>query len=210
MNLSLSAILGFLAAYLLGSFPTSYIFTRILKGTDIRESGSKNAGATNVFRVVGKLPGIITLIIDILKGVLAVTLIARFFYPCQLKMEYGFYQFLLGFAAICGHIWPVFLKFRGGKGVAATIGVAMVTAPVILLPSIGVWIAVFMGTGYVSLASILSFAVFPVLAVICGLSFYKILFSVIICSIVVLKHSPNIHRLINGEENKTKIFKVKI
>ena len=194
-------------AYLIGSFPTSYIFARSLRGFDIRQVGSKNAGATNVFRSVGKLAGAATLIIDVVKGVLPVTVIANIFYGFNIDLDYDFYRMLLGLAAICGHVWPVFFKFRGCKGVATTVGVALGVAPLIFLPSFVIWLAVFFMTNYVSLASIIALISFPIIAAIFGQSFYLILFSVIISSLSVYKHSTNISRLLKGEENKTVIFK---
>jgi acyl phosphate:glycerol-3-phosphate acyltransferase len=200
-------ILSVFAAYLIGSFPTSYIMGRLVKGIDVREAGSKNAGATNVLRTVGKIPALITLIVDILKGFLVVTVVADYFYSLDVPFVYEFYKPFLGFVAICGHIWPVWLKFRGGKGVAATLGVALGLAPLILLPSLVIWIAVFAWKKFVSLASILSLISFPIFACIFGCPVYTTIFSVAICAIVIYKHKENIRRLINGQENKTVIFK---
>ena len=198
-------ILSVLSAYIIGSFPTSFILTKALKGIDIRQVGSKNAGATNVFRAAGKLPALITLIVDILKGFLVVTAIANFFYSLEPSLDYDFYRVFLGLAAVCGHIWPVFLKFKGGKGVATTLGVALGIAPIILLPSFVIWLAVFFISNYVSLASIASLISFPIIAALFNYPFYTILFSVVISSIVIYKHKENIHRLLKGEENKVKI-----
>lgn len=200
-------ILSVFAAYIIGSFPTSYIMGRLVKGIDVREAGSKNAGATNVLRTVGKIPALITLIVDIAKGFLVVTVLADYFYSIDVPFVYEFYKPLLGFIAICGHIWPVWLKFRGGKGVATTLGVALGLAPLVLLPSLVIWIAVFAWKKFVSLASILSLMAFPIFACISGCPVYTTVFSVAICAIVIYKHKTNIARLLKGQENKTTIFK---
>ena len=199
-----------LLAYLIGSFPTSYILARVLTGSDIRQVGSKNAGATNVLRTVGKLPALITLIIDILKGLFVVTVLTRFFYAMEIDLIYECYQGLMGLTVVCGHVWPVFLKFRGGKGVATTLGVALGLTPLALIPSFIIWILVFYLSNYVSLASIMALLLFPVVACILNYPFYIILFSVAICSLSIYKHSDNIRRLLKGQENKTYIFKHKL
>lgn len=205
---SVSALaISVLAAYLIGSFPTSYIMARLLKGIDIREAGSKNAGATNVLRVVGKVPALLTLIVDILKGLLVVTVIADYSYSFDIPFVLDFYKPFLGFTVVCGHIWPVWLKFRGGKGVATTLGVALGIAPLVLLPSLVVWVIVFALKKYVSLASILSLIAFPIFSCVLNCSVYLTLMSVVICAIVIYKHKENIRRLIKGEENKTVIFR---
>ena len=198
-------ILSVLSAYIIGSLPTSFILTKSLKGIDIRQVGSKNAGATNVLRAAGKIPALATLIVDVLKGFLVVTVIANFFYSFEPDLDYDFYRVFLGFAAVCGHIWPVFLKFRGGKGVATTLGVALGIAPIVLLPTLVIWLAIFFISHYVSLASIISLMAFPIIAEVFSYPFYTILFSVVICGVVIYKHKENIHRLLKGEENKVKI-----
>jgi len=202
-------ILAFLAsvllAYLIGSFPTSFVLTKFLKGIDIRQVGSKNAGATNVLRTAGKIPALITLIIDILKGFLVVAVLAPLLYPSIRELDYDFYRIFLGLVAVCGHIWPVFLGFKGGKGVATTIGVGLVIAPVSLVVSLFIWTAAFSMTKYVSLSSIISLIIFPILTVIFNYSLYTIIFSIIICAIVIYRHKENIRRLLKREENKIKV-----
>ena len=202
-------VLSILSAYLIGSLPTSFILANIFKGIDIRDAGSKNAGATNVLRTVGKIPAVITLIVDVLKGVFAVTLAADFFYSFNIDLDYDFYRCLLGLVVVCGHIWSMFLKFKGGKGIATTLGVAIALAPKILLPSAIVWIAVFSMANYVSLASILALISFPIISIIFNSSIYITVLSVILCMISIYKHKENIKRLIRGDENKTYLFKKK-
>lgn len=192
-------------AYLVGSIPTSFIFARALKGFDIRQVGSGNAGATNVFRSVGKAAGIATLLIDIVKGFFVVTFVAQFFYAYTGELDYDFFQVFLGFAAVCGHIWPVFLKFKGGKGVATTLGVAIGIAPMLLLPSVAVWVIVFALTRYVSLASILALLVFPAVSALSGRSIYLTVFGSLICFLSIYKHKDNIARLVRGQEHKIRL-----
>ncbi len=203
----LALILSVVSAYLIGSFPTSFIFAKVLKGVDIRQVGSGNAGATNVVRTVGKIPGLITLIIDILKGFLVVTLVADFFYSFNIDLDYNFYRGLMALTVVCGHIWSVFLKFKGGKGVATTIGVGAALAWPVLLPVIGIWVLIFAMTSYVSLASIIALISFPIFAAIFKYPFYTVLFSSIVCLISIYKHKDNMRRLLKGEESKTKIFR---
>lgn len=207
MSAILAVILLLLSGYFIGSFPTSYIITRMTRGIDIRDVGSGNAGATNVLRAAGSLPAVITLAVDILKGVLVATMITDFFYFLARGVDFDLFRSLGGLSVVCGHIWPVFLKFRGGKGVATTLGVAAVIAPMILIPSLLVWLLVFFLTSYVSLASILALMAFPVIAVIVGTPFSVTAVSILICFIVIYKHKSNIYRLLKGEENRTRIFK---
>ena len=200
-------VVSVLLGYLIGSFPTSFIMARALKGIDIRQVGSGNAGATNVLRSVGKLPALITLLIDVFKGIFVVTIAANFFYPYVENLDYDFYRSFLGLAAVCGHIWPVWLKFKGGKGVATTLGVAIGLAPIVLLPSLVIWLVIFFTTNYVSLASILALIAFPIIAIAFSQPFYLVLVSTVVCSISIFKHRDNIRRLLKGQENKTVLFK---
>ena len=199
-----------LAAYLIGSIPTGFLMTKIFAGSDIRSAGSKNVGATNVYRVAGKVPGMLTLIIDIAKGVVAVTLAADFFYTYLPDVDYIFYKTLLGLIAILGHIYSVFLKFKGGKGVATTIGVTAAIAPLVLLVSLAVWLIVFIPTNYVSLGSLAFGMALPISALVFDQPFYVVIFCVILCIINTYKHKDNIKRLLKREENKTVIWKTRL
>ena len=199
-------VISIFLAYLIGSIPTSFIMARMMKGVDIRQVGSGNAGATNVLRSVGKLPALITLIVDVSKGIFVVTIVANFFYTYLENIDYDFYRSFLGLVAVCGHIWPIWLKFKGGKGVATTLGVAIGLAPLVLLPALAIWLAIFFATNYVSLASIIALIAFPVTAIAFSQPLYLILVSVVICSISIYKHSENIRRLLRGQENKTILF----
>jgi len=207
---SLSIIAGALSAYFLGAIPTSFIFARLLKGIDIRQVGSGNVGATNVFRAVGKLPALFVLLIDISKGAVAATLIAKYFYSSNDIFDYISYRALLGYIAICGHVWPVFLGFRGGKGVATIIGATITLAPFVFALSGIVWLIVFFLTNYVSLASIAMAVSLAISASILNQPFPIIIFTIAACGLSVYKHKENITRLVRGEERKTFVFKVKI
>ena len=207
MVAALIFIAAIITAYLVGSIPTGFLMTKIFKGVDIRGAGSRNVGATNVYRVAGKLPGFLTLLIDIGKGVLVVTVISGIYYTFLGEIDYVFFRCLLGLIAICGHIWSVFLKFKGGKGVATTIGVAGILAPVPLALSLVVWVIVFIPTSYVSLGSLLFGMSLPVFALIFNEPFYVVIFCVIICMLNSYKHKDNIGRLLKGAENKTVLFK---
>ena len=169
-------ILSVISAYLIGSIPTGFLMTKIFMGADIRNAGSKNVGATNVYRVAGKLPGLLTLIIDIVKGVIVVTVVAEFSYSYLPDVDYIFYKTLLGLIAILGHIWPVFLKFKGGKGVATTIGVTGAIAPPVLFTSLIIWLIVFIPTKYVSLGSLAFGLSLPISALIFNQPFYVVIF----------------------------------
>ncbi len=182
---------------------------KTIKGVDIRQVGSGNAGATNVLRSVGRLPALITLIVDVLKGIFVVTIVANFFYPYLEDLDYDFYRSFIGLVAVCGHIWPVWLKFKGGKGVATTLGVAIGLAPLVLLPSLFIWLVIFFTTNYVSLASILALIAFPIIAIAFSQPLYLVLVSAAICSISIFKHRDNITRLLKGQEKKTILFKSK-
>ena len=199
--------LSLLFAYLIGAIPMGYVMARIFKGIDIRKQGSGNVGATNVLRTVGKLPAIITLLFDISKGAIVILLIGGYAYKYLGLIDQDFYRCLLGFTAICGHIWPVFLKFKGGKGVATTIGVMAVISPLTLLISLGIWVLVFTITSYVSVSSLVFGVALPVVATISGQNLFIIIFTVTLCILNTYKHKDNIKRLSKGEESKTRIFK---
>lgn len=200
LNLALSLIL----AYLIGSIPTSFIFAKVLKGTDIRKHGSGNVGATNVFRVVGKLPAVIVLLLDIFKGVFSVLFLSNVFFnnTIGITVGLGVYKILLGACAIAGHAWSVFLKFKGGKGVATTAGVIFVLAPQVLIASFIVWVGVFSVLRIVSVASIISSMFLPIFGIIFGQPLSNILFYVFLCIIGTYKHKSNIRRLVRGEEKR--------
>ena len=205
MLLPIKIIFGMIFAYLLGSIPTAYIAGRLCKGIDIRQHGSKNVGATNVFRVLGKTPGIIVLVCDVLKGILAVVVI-----PAVLGLYDISYFILFGLAAVCGHNWTIFLKFKGGKGVATSLGVLIGLTIIIasirltVLLCVLIWLGVFIGSGYVSLASIVSVLFLPLLMVIFFQPLELVILGVVFCFLVVWRHRPNIQRLLQGRESRVR------
>jgi len=195
-------VIAIILSYLLGSVPVSFLVTRITKGVDIRKYGSGNVGATNVLRTAGKAPALIALIGDVLKGVIAVTLLAKITYPVSGIIDYDSFRILLGLSVICGHIWPVFLGFKGGKGVATTTGVLLFICPKALGVAAFVWILTVIVTKYVSLGSLLGSLALPIVTAIMGKSIQLVIFTITLCIISSYKHKTNIIRLINGEEPK--------
>jgi len=201
--------LGFIAAYVIGSVPTAYIFGRVLKGIDIREYGSGNVGATNVFRVIGKVPGIIALIIDIIKGFVCATYLASGFMYLAPVTRPELYRILVGLFAIAGHNWTIFLRFKGGKGVAASAGVVIGLIPKIFWLGFLVWLITFFITGFVSLGSIIAVISIPIFTLVFGEPAEIVVFMCLLCLIIVYKHKPNIKRLARGEEKRISFFKKK-
>ncbi|MFA4991683.1 MAG: glycerol-3-phosphate 1-O-acyltransferase PlsY [Candidatus Omnitrophota bacterium] len=201
--------LGFVSAYLIGSIPTAYLFGRILKGIDIREYGSGNVGATNVFRVIGKGPGITVLVIDVLKGLLCSTVVASMFLYMVPVTRPDLYRIFIGLSAIAGHNWTVFLKFKGGKGVATSAGVVIGLIPQIFWLGFMVWLVVFFVSGFVSLASIIAAISIPLFTLAFGQPAEIVIFMCIVCVIIAYTHKANIKRLKTGEEKRVPFFKRK-
>ncbi|MFH1095945.1 MAG: glycerol-3-phosphate 1-O-acyltransferase PlsY [Candidatus Desantisbacteria bacterium] len=191
------AIIFCLISYLFGSIPTGYWMGLMVKKIDIRTQGSKNIGATNVFRVLGRRYGILVLVLDILKGVIPV-IIARIYFSHEFQVVW----ILVGLAAICGHTWTVFLGFKGGKGVATSLGVFLGLAPIPVLIVLPVFIIIFYTTRFVSLGSIISSLLLPPLVWIFTQSIPLLIFCITMAVLIIIRHIPNIKRLIRGEENK--------
>jgi glycerol-3-phosphate acyltransferase PlsY len=195
-----------IAAYLLGAIPFSLLAGKLLKGIDIREHGSGNAGATNTFRVLGKKAGIPVLALDVLKGYLAVSLACYSLYDPHTEM-YVNLQLSFGVAAVLGHVFPVYVGFRGGKGVATLLGMMIGVFPQAALLSIAVFVVTLLLSKYVSLSSILAGIVFPI--GVYYLSSFLIptmfIFSLFVPVLLIATHQRNIERLIRGEESKAKI-----
>lgn len=194
-------------AYLLGSIPTSVWIGKAFYNIDVREFGSGNAGATNTFRVLGKKAGIPVLIIDILKGTLAVSLSFLSGYDIQ-SNEFINLQLGLGIAALIGHIFPVFAGFRGGKGVATILGVVFCILPIACSLSLLVFMAVLLVSRIVSLSSILAGISFPIILNLILHNNNKVLmvFSIVVSLLLILTHRKNIKRLLKKEESKVKLF----
>lgn len=203
----LNLLVAIVCSYLLGSIPTAYWFGKIFKKIDIRQYGSGNVGATNAFRVLGKGPGTLVLLIDILKGVLATTVVGNL---CQVQGVLG--RVVLSIAVISGHNWTIFLNFKGGKGIATSLGVLIgltiqfVKLRPVLLISVASWLIVFVISGYVSLSSIVAAVVLPLAMVFTAQPFAIVALGIICCFFVVLRHRPNIKRISAGTESRVKIF----
>lgn len=203
MNLPLLLLVAALA-YLIGSFATAVWAGKIFHGTDVREHGSGNAGATNVIRVLGWKTGVPVLLVDILKGWVAAML------PVFMNMaDHGSamltnYQIIAGLATVAGHIYPVFAGFRGGKGVATIFGVLLAIHPLVTISCFGVFLCVFLISGYVSLGSMTAGITFPLLLffVFDTQSVYLKIFSVVVAIALLYTHRNNIRRLLKGEESK--------
>ena len=203
--MSITILITLILAYLIGAIPTSVWFGKIFYKKDVRQYGSGNAGATNTFRVFGAVSGIIVLAIDILKGVVAVMLSHIFSLPEMSKENLLFYQLSLGLIAAIGHIFPVYLNFKGGKGVATFFGVVLYLFPVAALICTITFFIVFGITHYVSVGSILAS-----LAFMLTLFFYYagthvlpvLVFSIAVPVIIIFTHRKNIQRLLSGSENK--------
>lgn len=196
------SLLGLVSAYLIGSIPTAYIFGRLLKGIDIRQFGSGNIGATNTFRIIGRVPGLIVLAIDILKGFICVSYIADLFLYISPAARPELYKVVVGMAVIAGHNWTLFLKFKGGKGVATSAGVVIALIPKIFWLGFSVWMIIIALTGYVSLASIITSISIPIFTLIFGESTEIVVFMSLLCLAIVYKHRSNIQRLKSGQEKK--------
>jgi len=193
-------IIFLVIAYFMGSIPTGVVIGKKFKGIDIREHGSKNTGATNAYRVLGKKFGIIVLLSDALKGYLPVFLAA-------LMGIQGWQLILVGVMTIVGHTLSLFLKFKGGKGVATSLGVFLYLVPHIVLILLAVFIVIAYFTKYISLASVSVAGLFPILVLFMPINpelgkWNMFIFALVIGLFVIFKHRSNIKRLLEGNENK--------
>ncbi|RKD26037.1 acyl-phosphate glycerol 3-phosphate acyltransferase [Ammoniphilus oxalaticus] len=185
-----------LIGYLLGSISFSFIIAKRVAGIDIRQHGSGNAGATNTLRVLGKGAGILVLLLDALKGIVAVGLASLIADGNATAVA------LAGLAAILGHNWPVFFGFRGGKGVATTVGVIASLSFFVFIWAVVVTVIVIFLTRYVSLGSLVFFTLAPILMFIHGDPGPYVLTTLAIAALGFVRHHENIARLIKGTENK--------
>ena len=201
------------ASYLIGSIPFSYLVARVASGEDIRESGSRNVGATNVARTAGKGAGIVALLLDIAKGYGAV-IVARWIVS---RPDWPFADVstsplhsremwiaLAGLIAVLAHMFPVWLRFHGGKGVATAAGVFLALDPIVVAAAALVFLIVILSTRFVSLASILSAASIPIFMrfLAHNAPFWRIAISIVIAIAVITKHHSNISRLTQGTERR--------
>lgn len=187
-------------SYLCGAIPFAYIFTKIFAGVDIRTVGSGNPGTTNVFRAAGKGVGIAVFLFDAAKGFIPV-------YFASFADNGFIFAAIVALAAMFGHIYTVFLNFKGGKGVATGFGIFLALMPEPTLCAFGVFILVFLSLGYVSLGSMCSASSLPIAAYFFGYSKEPIIFAAFIALFIIYKHKSNIKRLIDGNENRFNIFR---
>lgn len=212
----LNLIVILLLSYIVGSIPTSIIVTKLVKGVDIRNYGSGNAGGTNVSRLLGKKYGLLVIVLDALKGALAVVLIARLYlgnfpFPNSTPFDdFTLVQLLAGIAAVAGHIWTVFAGFKGGKGIATGLGVLLSVVTLDMLLAVGVFIIVVSLSRYISLGSISAALSIPIIMIIRENVFavdipgyHSLLpFVILLALLVTYTHRANIKRILAGQESK--------
>ncbi|MGE5500117.1 MAG: glycerol-3-phosphate 1-O-acyltransferase PlsY [Syntrophothermus sp.] len=205
-----------LLSYLIGSIPTSIIISKLVKGIDIRNYGSGNAGGTNVYRVLGWKYGILVILLDALKGALAVIFIARIqhgaipFENATPFDDFTLIQIMAGVAAVIGHIWTIFAGFRGGKGIATALGMLVTIITVDMLVALAVFVLVVLATKYISLGSILAAVSVPLVLIIrenifhVDIQGYGIVlpFTIGLSLLIIYTHRANVKRLLSGKENR--------
>jgi glycerol-3-phosphate acyltransferase PlsY len=189
-------LLLLLPLYLIAAIPTGVVVTRLLGLEDVRTRGSGNIGATNVYRVAGKLPGILTLLGDILKGLLPLLAVKLWLTPTPLQLG------LAGVVAILGHCYPVYLRFKGGKGVATALGIFVVLDPVAVLGGCAVFMLAVALTRYISVGSVLAAITVPLLTMLRGEPPQLVLCATTIGALIVWRHRDNLRRLCSGSENR--------
>lgn len=197
-----------LPAYFLGSIPTAVWVGKTKYGLDVREHGSKNAGATNTFRVLGKKAGKVVLTIDILKGMLAV-LLPYFVLPFSFSDPHLTHiQLVASFLAVFGHVFPIFAGFKGGKGVATSLGVIVGLQPVAAAICLVIFLLIFISSNYVSLGSICAALAFSICLWLFPINTIALpIFGSLLAFIVIFAHRKNIRRLLDGTESKMNLFK---
>ncbi|MGE5364828.1 MAG: glycerol-3-phosphate 1-O-acyltransferase PlsY [Bacteroidota bacterium] len=209
-----------LLSYLIGSIPNSIIVSKLVKGIDIRDYGSGNAGGTNVYRILGWKYGLLVILLDALKGALAVIFVARLHYgnmPFENATpfdDFTLVQIIAGLAAVVGHIWTIFAGFRGGKGIATALGMLLTIITVDMLVAIAVFILVVLLTKYISLGSILGAVSVPIILMVRENIFhvdipgYHIVlpFSIGISLLIMYTHRANLSRIFKGKENRINLF----
>ncbi|HWZ22200.1 MAG TPA: glycerol-3-phosphate 1-O-acyltransferase PlsY [Cytophagaceae bacterium] len=211
MNSEFYIVLSAIAAYLIGSFPTAVWYGKAYFGIDVREHGSGNSGATNTFRVLGKQAGIIVMAVDVLKGWTATQGAALLVYADLIYTEdLILFKLIFGIAAVIGHIFPIYVGFKGGKGIATLLGMVLSVHIEAALLCLLVFIVVLVLSKYVSLGSMIAALVFPILLISPKFrpdehGLVVVIFGFVIFLLVVITHQKNIVRLLHGEENKAKI-----
>lgn len=199
MELNLKISILFLC-YLLGSFPTGFLFGKYLKNIDLRKIGSGSTGATNVLRNIGKWPALLVFIIDVLKGFIAVKI-------SYILISESIYEVLAGSLAVSGHIWPIWLKGKGGKAVATGLGIFIAISWQVGLASFGIFLLVLSFSKFVSLSSITASLLLPIFMFINlgKINHPYFIFSVLVAVLIIGKHKTNIARIIKGIEPKIKL-----
>ena len=212
-NLLIFLLIGIILSYILGSFPTSIITGKAIRGIDIRDHGSGNAGGTNVFRVLGWKPGLFVIIIDIFKGWFPTYFFTSYFHVHN-TFDIGLFQILFGFSAVLGHSYTIFARFKGGKGVGTLLGMLIALFPIAIPLCMLIFILSLIITGYVSIGSILASVFLPIFLLtlpIIGINppnLSLIIFSLLVPFFVIFTHRSNIVRLRQGNENQFKKFMI--
>jgi glycerol-3-phosphate acyltransferase PlsY len=206
----MNILIAILLSYLIGSIPFAFLLAKLLKNVDLRKVGSGNIGATNLARVLGYKIGSAGLLLDAIKGIIPVFYLANFT-KLPLNISQDALRLILGIAGICGHNWTIFLNFKGGKGIATSLGVLIglslkniLIAKAILFLAV-IWFATFFISGYVSLASILASVSLPIFFYIFNLNKDIVLFSIVISIFAIFRHKSNIYRLLQHKENRFNI-----
>ncbi len=219
----LNLIFIVILSYLVGSIPTSIILSKLVKGIDIRNYGSGNAGGSNVFRVLGWKWGVLTILFDALKGAVAVIVVARLyldnfpFHNITPFDDFTLVQIICGVSAVLGHVWTVFAGFRGGKGIATGLGVLITITTLDMAIALGVFVLVVTLSRYISLGSLIAAISVPLILIvrenIFGVDipgYHTILpFSILLALLVIFTHRANIDRLLKGNERKISFVKKK-
>lgn len=221
----LKLVLIIALSYFLGAFPSAVIISKKFFGFDIREKGSGNMGSTNAFRVLGWKWGVVVQLLDILKGVLAVVVVANLLGSdvhipnATIFEDLTLIKIIAGITAVCGHIWSVFVGFKGGKGINTAAGMLIGIAPIDVSIAIGIFLLALIFSGYVSLGSIAAAFSLPSSLIVrynlfhVNIPGYQLLlgFTIILCLLIVYTHRTNIKRLMTGNENKfSKLQLIKI
>lgn len=204
-------LLLIIVAYLIGSVPTALLISKKFFGVDIRDYGSGNMGATNTFRVLGTRYGTVVMILDILKGAIAVGLynFLPYYFGSENELQRTNFMIGLGLSAVVGHIFPIWANFKGGKGVATLFGMILAIQPIVALSCVGVFLLVLYLTRYVSLSSILA-SVFLPICVLWIWNEHEVLyrvFALIVALLVIFTHQKNIGRILRGVESRVPILK---
>ena len=203
----LNNVIAVLLAYFIGSIPSAIWVSKWFFGVDVRDYGSNNAGATNTFRVIGRVAGFTVLFFDILKGWVSVKILTSLILYEPQSLEFINMQLVVGITAVIGHVFPIYEKFQGGKGVATLMGIILAINFSAAIGCVVIFLLIFIFSSYVSLGAIVAAIFFPIITIfiIRVESISVVYFSIFISILVILTHKPNIYRLLNKDENKMKI-----